>query len=242
MADAVYQLYYWPMLPGRGEFVRLTLEQAGAAYEDVGREQGAKAIVELLRAPGPGTRPLAPPVLVDGDLRLAQVAAILDYLGAKHELAPRDPAGRSLALQLQLTVADLVAEAHDTHHPVAKAQYYEDQKPEALRYAQAFVDSRMGKFLSYFEAVLAASGGPFVFGEALSYVDLSLGQVMRGLEYAFPKAFARVSANTPKLVDLRQRVDALPRISAYRASERCIDFNEDGIFRRYPELDLEPSS
>lgn len=246
MSDDHYELYYWPALPGRGEFVRLVLEQAGASYEDVGRRSadqggGAPAIVAMLRSEeAPGLRPLAPPILVHGDLRLAQMPNICAYLGAHHDLAPADPRGRFEAMQLQLTVADLVAEAHDTHHPVGKADYYEEQKPEALRYARGFVDLRMPKFLAYFETVLQQSRGEWLVGDRLSYVDLSLTQVLRGLDYAFPKAAAAHRSKIPGLEALRARVDALPAIAAYRASDRCLPFNEHGIFRHYPELDLAP--
>lgn len=243
--DAVYKLYYWPGLPGRGEFVRLVLEQAGVAYEDVARNSaadggGPQAVIAQLRGAGPGLRPFAPPVLVDAQLRLAQTANICAYLGAKHGLAPADRAGQAEALQLQLTVDDLVGEAHDVHHPVATGDYYEDQKAEAVRAARGFVDQRMPKFLAYFEDVLAANGGALMVGDALSYVDLSVDQLLRGLDYAFPTAFAVLAAKIPKLLALRDRVDALERIAAYRGSERCLAFNEDGIFRRYAELDLEP--
>lgn len=248
--SAPYQFYYWPALPGRGEFVRLVLEQAGVAYDDVGRRSeqaggGPAAIVKQLRAPGPGLRPLAPPVLIHGDLRLAQMPNICAYLGERHGLAPAGPRQRAEAMQLQLTIADLVAEAHDTHHPVDKAAYYEDQQPEALRYARGFVDHRMGKFLGYFESVLQANvagAGRYLIGDTLSYVDLSMNQLLRGLNYAFPRAFARVAATSPGLLALRDRIDALPDIAAYRASERCLAFNEHGIFRRYPELDPEPAA
>ncbi|PRQ02968.1 hypothetical protein ENSA5_19070 [Enhygromyxa salina] len=243
MTDALtYQLYYWPFLPGRGEFVRLVLEQAGVAYDDVARRPkheggGPAAVVAQCKAEGPGLLPLAPPILVHGELRLAQMPNICAWLGARHGLAPADELGRVGALQLQLTLADLIAEAHDTHHPVSKAAYYEDQKPEALRYARGFVDQRMAKFLRYFETVLQRGGGAHLIGGELSYVDLSINQVLRGLAHAFPKAFARLVPELPGLVSLRERVDALPNIAAYRASSRCLDFGEHGIFRHYPELE-----
>lgn len=244
-AKPEYALYYWPALPGRGEFVRLVLEQAGATYDDVGRRPaseggGPGAVVAILKAAGPGIRPLAPPVLVHQELRIAQVANICAYLGARHGLAPSDEGGRAEALQLQLTIADLVGEAHDTHHPVATALYYEDQKPEALRRTRGFVDQRMPKFLRYFEAVLRDNGGQFLVGDSLSYVDLSMNQLVRGLAYSLPRAFARFGPELPGLLGLRERVDALTNIAAYRESDRCLAFNEAGIFRAYPELDLEP--
>lgn len=244
--EAPYQLYYWPGLPGRGEFVRLVLEQAGAAYEDVARRDAARgggpdAVMAQLKAEGPGLRPLAPPVLVEGELRLAQMPNICAYLGAKHGLAPSDPRTAAEAMQLQLTAADFIAEIHDTHHPVGKAKYYEEQEAEALVYSRAFVDLRMPKYLSYFELVLQQNGGQVLVGDALGYVDLTLAQILRGLGYAFPKALAHYGERIPGLIALRERVDALPKIAAYRASSRCIDFCEHGIFRAYPELDLEPS-
>lgn len=247
MSEA-YKLYYWPGLPGRGEFVRLILEQAGVAYDDVARRPerdggGVTALTQILSTTSPGLRPLAPPVLVHGDVRLAQMPNVCAWLGARHGLVPASELERAEAMQLQLTLADLISEAHDTHHPVSTGLYYEDQKPEALRATRSFVDQRMPKFLRYFEAVLQANPkvpGQYLIGAELSYVDLSMNQALRGLAYAFPRAFAHWSAEIPGLLALRDRVDALPNIAAYRASTRCLAFNEHGLFRRYPELDLAP--
>ncbi|MEX1367580.1 MAG: glutathione S-transferase, partial [Nannocystaceae bacterium] len=177
-----YRLYYWPSIPGRGEFVRLVLEQAGAAYDDVARRPeedggGIPALLACLRGEGPGLRPLAPPVLVHGSRRLAQMPNVCAYLAARHGLAPSDEGGRAEALQLQLTLVDLIAETHDTHHPVGKSQYYEEQQDAALVYTRQFVDHRMPKFLRYFESVLQANrsgGGRYLVGDALSYVDLTM--------------------------------------------------------------------
>jgi glutathione S-transferase len=244
--ETPYALYYWPSLPGRGEFVRLVLEQAGVGYDDVARRPereggGVPALLAQLEGSGSGLRPLAPPVLVHGRLRLAQMPSICAWLGARHGLVPDGDDVRAEAMQLQLTIADLVDEAHDTHHPVGKGEYYEDQKAEAKRYAAQFVAQRMPKFLRYFESVLQANSqgqGRHLLGGSLTYVDLSMDQLLRGLAYAFPRAFESLVPELPGLTALRGHVDALPRIAAYRASPRCIPFNESGIFRRYPELDL----
>ncbi|MEZ4427909.1 MAG: glutathione S-transferase [Nannocystaceae bacterium] len=246
--DDVYALYYWDGLPGRGEYVRLVLEAVGAPYVDVTRlpkeEGGGHApMFALLRGEGPGLRPLAPPVLVHDGRAIAQTANICAYLAARHGLVPDDPGAQAEALQLALTISDLVTETHDTHHPIAKALYYEDQKVEARRYAERFVAERLPKFLRYFEAVAAANrdGGVHLLGDALTYVDLSMFQTLEGLAYAFPRALARIEGELPRLMALRGHVAALPRIAAYRASPRCRSFNEHGIFRRYPELDGEPA-
>jgi glutathione S-transferase len=229
MSAAEYQLYYWPSIQGRGELVRLALEDVGAKYTDVARVESAKSIFKALEGMG-GIRHFAPPVLKDGAVLVSQTAAILDYLTVKHPslLPDSSPATRSHALQLQLTIADFVAEVHDTHHPVSTAAYYEDQKAEAKKRSAAFIEHRIPKFLGYFES---CTRGEF------AYTDLSLFQVMKGLEYAFPNAYASASKKTPNLVALVKRVSERPGIAAYLSSERRIDFNEDGIFRHYPELD-----
>jgi glutathione S-transferase len=240
MTDA-YELFYWPTIQGRGEFVRLSLEEAAASYVDVARRPeaeggGVAAMMKILHAPG--LQPFAPPFLRSGGLTIAQTANILLYLGPRHGLVPSDEASRLHAHQLQLTVADMVAEVHQTHHPVASGEYYEDQKPEARRCAESFVTERIPKYFAYFERVLEASDGPYVFGKDVSYVDLSLFQLLQGLGYAFAQATTRSASKVPKLVALCDRVRARPRIAAYLASSRRLPFNEDGIFRRYPELDV----
>ncbi len=230
-----YELYYWPSIQGRGEFVRLALEEAGAAYADVWREGGMS-----LRDADSGEHPsFAPPYLKDGKKVIGQTANILLYLGDKHGLHPKSEAGRLWAHQIQLTIADLVVEAHDTHHPLGVDLYYEDQKPELLRRAKMFRESRIAKFLEWFETILQRNpkGDAHLVGARLTTADLSLFQVVEGLSYAFPKAMKRELPKAPRVVALRDRVAARSRIKAYVASERRIPFNEDGIFRHYPELD-----
>jgi len=236
-----YELYYWPGIQGRGEFVRLAFEDAGTAYVDVARTRGGmRAMMRFLDGKQPGVLPFAPPFLKVGGRVIAQTAAILQFVAPRLGLVPRDAASQGVAHQLQLTIADLVAEVHDTHHPVAVGLYYEDQKKEALRRAASFIDERMPKFLGYFERVLARNRDgkqQFLVGRRRSYVDLSAFQVMVGLEYAFPRALARIAAKLPLLVALRDRVAARRRLAAYLASDRRVPFNQQGIFRHYPELD-----
>ncbi len=233
-----YELFYWPSIQGRGELVRLALEEAGADYVDVARTRtGMAAMMKLLGGAGPSLAPFAPPFLKSGSLVIAQTANILMYLGERHGLAPKSDAGRFGAHQLGLTVADLYVEVHDTHHPLAADLYYEDQKAAAKRRAAAFIAHRMPKFLGYFEGVLSKNGGRFMIGSRLSYVDLSMFQIIAGLSYAFPRAMKRRASRYKGLRALHDRVASRPRIAAYRASARRIPFNEDGIFRHYPELD-----
>lgn len=235
-----YELYYWAEIQGRGEFVRLALEEAGAEYADVARQAGGEeAMMRLLRGNETAHLPFAPPFLKADDLVIGQTANILLFLGIRHSLAPADEVGRLWAHQLQLTIADLVDEVHDTHHPIASSLYYEDQRPEAKARAADFVKSRMPKYLGYFERLLernkAGSGG--LVGAELTYPDLSLFQIVAGLRYAFPGATARLEPQYPRIVALHDRVRARPRIAAYLASDRRIAFNQHGIFRHYPELD-----
>jgi glutathione S-transferase len=241
-----YELYYWDRLPGRGEFVRLALEEAGAPYVDVARGRGAgrgtAAMMRVLESTKEPHIPFAPPFLKDDDLIVPQVANILLYLGPKLGLAPRSVAQRFVANGLQMTIADLVAEVHETHHPISSGMYYEDQKTAAKARSTAFISERMPKFLGYFERVLQQNpGGPeFSMGRRLSYVDLSLFQVIAGLRYAFPNAMAAGAAEYPALAALHDAVAARPNIAKYLKSKRRLAFNEDGIFRHYPELDVVP--
>jgi glutathione S-transferase len=238
-----YDLYYWPTIQGRGEFVRLALEEAGADYVDVARERGkgrgVAAMMAVMEDRDLSTPPFAPPFLRDGESIIAQTANILFYLGARHGLAPRAEALRLWTHQIQLTVTDLVAEVHDTHHPVATELYYEDQKREAARKARSFREQRMPKYLGWFERVLASNpkGPAHLVGGRLTYADLSLFQIVEGLRYAFPRAAERALGQTARVVALHDAVAEAPRVAAYLASPRRIPFNEDGIFRRYPELD-----
>ena len=231
-----YQLFYWPGIQGRGEFVRLALEDAGASYDDVARRKGGMdrmlAMMERERH-----APFAPPFLKAGPLVVAQVANILFYLGPRLKLAPREEAGRLWLHQLQLTVTDFVKEIHDTHHPLGGELYYEDAKPEAKRFTENFFGARAPKYLGYFETVLKKTGGPYALGRKFSYVDLSLFQLIEGLRYAFPKAMTRIERKVPAAVGVHDRVAKRPRIKAYVASGRRLAFNESGIFRCYPELD-----
>jgi glutathione S-transferase len=240
-----YQLYYWPSIQGRGEFVRLALEDAGATYDDVCRRPaseggGVPALQALLRGDRPGVRPLAPPILVTGDLVLAQTAAILAWLAPRLGLVGRDEGVAAVTNQLVLTVMDLVAEAHDTHHPIAASLHYEDQKEEARRRAHHFATQRMPKFLTYFEDVLARNGTGWLVGDQASVADLALFQVASGLDHASPRAFRSLAPRIPLTLALRERVAARPRLAAYLASPRRLQFNQNGIFRHYPELDEVP--
>ena len=234
-----YELYYWPSIQGRGEFVRLALEEAGAAYTDVARlpQHGVPALKRVLEGKSEGRLPFAPPILKAQKLTIAQTANILLWLAPRHGLVPKSETARLWAHQLQLTIADWLVEVHDTHHPLGGAFYYEDQKPESKRRAENFIAARLPKFLGYFERVLERERGGWLLGRSFSYPDLSLFQMITGLRYAFPRAMAKLEAKRPRAIALHDRVASRPRIAAYLASPRRIAFNEQGIFRHYAELD-----
>jgi glutathione S-transferase len=232
-----YQLYYWPGIQGRGEYVRLALEEAGAAYSDVARSgHGMGAMMKMMEAEG--TPPFAPPFLKAGKLVIGQTANILLYLGARHGLAPKAEPGKLWLHQLQLTITDFVTEVHDTHHPLGPSLYYEDQRAPAKKRTGEFWKQRVPKYLGYFEDLVQANGGAYVTGRRVTYVDLSLFQIVEGLRYAFPRRMKAFEREIPGLIGLHDRVSARPNIKAYLASERRIAFNEDGIFRRYKALDV----
>jgi glutathione S-transferase len=239
-SSSEYELYYWPQIQGRGEFVRLALEDAGARYVDVAREpNGMRTLIRTLSEAAPN-QPFAPPFLRSGRLQVAQTAEILHFLGPRLGLVPKNEASQLQALQHQLTIADFVSEVHETHHPVAVDLYYEDQKREARRRTEGFRKQRLPKFFGYFEGLLKAEHSarrPYLFGARCSYVDLSLFQLYAGIGYALPKTLRKLSRKLPLMAALHARVAARPKLAAYLASPRRIAFNEQGIFRHYPELD-----
>jgi glutathione S-transferase len=243
-SDVIYQLYYWPGIQGRGEFVRLALEEAAAKYVDVARipEQsggGEASMNAYLEGEAVARPPFAPPFLKAGRQLVGQTPNILLFLGGRHGLAPRDSRGRLWTHQLQLTIADFIVEIHDTHHPLGSGLYYEDQKAAARRRAREFIANRLPKFLGYFERVIERNpqGRRWMVGSKLTYVDLSMAQVVAGLRYAFPKASRKALRDCAHLRELRDRVFARPRIARYIASGRRLAFNNDDLFRHYPELD-----
>jgi len=239
-----YELYYWPGIQGRGEFVRLALEEGGAEYLDTAllpdsKGGGVAALERILSGDDVPRPPFAPPFLKAGRQLIAQTANILFFLGGPLKLAPRDAAGKLWANQLQLTIADLVVEIHDTHHPISGGLYYEQQKPAAKRRTRDFLDNRLPKYLGYFERVLERnrSRGPWLVGSELTYPDLSLAQIVDGLGYAFPKASVRVLRDYPRVRELHKAAFTRPRIKRYIKSKRRLDYNNDDLFRRYRELD-----
>jgi len=243
-----YQLYYWDGIPGRGEFVRLALEDAGAPYVEVARGDeadglGTAAMLQVLGSDHDAFPPFAPPFLRDGSRLISHVANILLYLGPRLKLAPAEEGLRHFAHGLQLTITDLLAEVHDTHHPISAALYYADQQDQAILRAAAFLKSRLPKYLGYFERVLQQNprGSAHAVGRTTSYVDLSLFQLISGLLYAFPKAMRHFAADYPALAALHAQVPGRRRLARYLASERRLDFNQDGLFRHYPELDRAPA-
>jgi glutathione S-transferase len=239
-----YELYYWPGIQGRGEFVRLALEDAGADYVDIARLPeheggGVAAMSRFLEGRATMCPPFAPPFVKAGRRVIAQTANILLFLGGRLDLAPRDPAGKSWTHQLQLTLEDFICEIHDTHHPLGANLYYEQQRAAAKRRSKEFLAHRLHKFLDYFERVLRlnAAGGPGMVGTRHSYADLSMAQVVAGLRHAFPNACSVALAQCPRLRALHDEVFSRPRLQRYLRSPRRIAFNNEGIFRHYPELD-----
>lgn len=234
----VYQLHYWPAIQGRGEFVRLALAEAGADYVDVARgRNGVEKMRKVLDSRRLMPPPFAPPILMNGNVVVSHVANILQYLGARHGLAPKAEAQRLALHGLQLTVTDFVSEIHDTHHPLGPSLYYEEQRAAAKRRTDAFWKVRVPKYLGYFERILKKSRGPFLLGRRLTYIDLSIFQLIAGLRYAFPKRMKRFEKAIPLLLALHDRVAMRPRVRKYLASGERIAFNEQGIFRRYKALD-----
>jgi glutathione S-transferase len=231
-----YQLWYWPDIPGRGEFVRLAMEAMGIDYDDCARRLGAEALIADIETRR-GRTPFAPPYLATEGLVVAQVSNILMFLGERHGIVPSGMGERLWLNQVQLTINDIVAEVHAVHHPIATGDYYEDQQPEAVRAAAQFRDERLPKFLGWFDAAIRDTPGDWLIDHHWTYADTSLFQLIAGLRYMFPSRMATLEPDYPALIRLHDAVAALPGVRAYLKSDRRLPFNEDGIFRHYPELD-----
>lgn len=245
MPASAYRLIYWPMIPGRGEFLRVILEDVGADYVDVARLDpsqggGIPAVTDFLQAPGEGLRPLACPVLVADDLVLAQSPAIAMFLGEQHDRLPSSSGGRHQVLQVLLTMADLVAEVHATHHPVGTSLYYKDQQKVAQQAAALFHQHRLPRYLAWLESVLDENGSGVLVGDITTVADLWLLPLLDGLAYAFPRAWGTLQPKLPHLREAWRVLAARPSLSAYRASDRHLPYNEHGLFRHYPALDVQP--
>ncbi|KEY69018.1 hypothetical protein S7711_03320 [Stachybotrys chartarum IBT 7711] len=243
-----YELIYWPSAPGRGEPVRLLFEEAGVPYADTAKDAGraVETIQGLMAAEhlGDDSNPpvFAPPLLRHGDLLINQLPNILLYLAPKLGLAPAAGPAVYHLNAIVLTLLDgFVNELHETHHPIATSQYYDDQKPEAKKRSKSYREERLPRFLGYAQRLLDAktSGdGPWLYGGSLTYADLVLFQGIHGTKYAFPKTVEKLqkSGKYDGVFALFDAVQERPNIKAYMASDRRVDYSQ-GIWRYYPELE-----
>lgn len=255
-----YELLYHPSIPGRGEFIRLCFEATGVPYTDVANEKSdgysavQAACIQKTTSPEgvEGNPPVfSPPALrvpgagKDGKqpLLISQTPNILMYLAERLGLAPDDEAATYHVYQLAFTALDLNNEVHDTHHPLAVAQYYEDQKEAALRKATDVRENRLPKFLGYFEAnpkfneKNGGGAGKYLVGDRLTFADLVVWQVLDGLFFAFPKEMeARKAEHEALLGGFYESVKQEGGLKEYLKSERRLPYSQ-GIFRYYPELD-----
>src|SRR5437667_3923099 len=121
-----YELYYQPSIQGRGEFIRLPLEDAGADYVDVARDPkfGRPGIMKFLEDPSLERPPFAPPFLKAGKLLISQTANILQFLAPRLDLVPKSEASRLWTRHLELTNGDMLFETGQTHHPIADVWSY----------------------------------------------------------------------------------------------------------------------
>ncbi|SMY24333.1 unnamed protein product [Zymoseptoria tritici ST99CH_1A5] len=253
MSQPKYEILYHPGIPGRGEFIRLAFEVTGTPYTDIANSQKdgyatvQKTCMNTTSTASEGSNPpmFAPPALripgagKNGEaLVIAQTSNILLYLSEKLSLLPEgDENGKYFVNQLVLTALDLNNEIHDTHHPIGPSLYYEDQKDASLLKAKDVRENRIPKFLSYFERVLKGNGdGKYLVGERVTTADVTVWQVLDGLQFAFPKEMAVRRKEFEALFKWYEGFKEEKGLKAYLGSERRLPYSQ-GVFRYYPELD-----
>lgn len=237
-----FTLYYWAGLPGRGEFVRLALEFAGADYWDICRdpnnqEDPFQSILRKLESPDVFPPVFAPPILEHNGKFIAQTANVLDYLANIFPIGGGDSESKRASLQVQLTIADFLTEIHNTHHPISASLYFEDQVEEAKKASKVFLNDRIWKWMKFWNSMVNSSKGDFLLGKEILYVDLSFFQVLGGLIYAFPLFMSGLEKEFPKLFRHFERISMNSKLKSYLESDRRLFYNRTGLFRHYPELD-----
>ncbi|KAK4058824.1 hypothetical protein OIO90_000270 [Microbotryomycetes sp. JL221] len=251
-----FEVVYHAGIPGRAEFVRLMFEATGVTYRDAPQEDGQDCIIPYVTGNfadhDKNPLPFAVPVLRHNDVVISQVPNIVLYLSSR--LPPIDLDGESTNtaqtpaplhdlstfhwLEQLMTILDMNNEVHETHHPIDIRLYYEDQKAEAQKRAQAFREARIPKFLGNFENNIKKHTSGFL-NEKVSPADLALFHMVEGILFAFPERINQVKSEFPHVFKLRDTIKSSRRIQAYINSGRRIPFNNYGIFRHYTELDGE---
>ncbi|TAQ89053.1 hypothetical protein B7494_g2622 [Chlorociboria aeruginascens] len=246
--SAPYELIYYTGVPGRGEHVRLMLEEAGVPYEDtqfLSFDEARKNVTSWLAGGEHGNPPyFAPPLFKHGDLVISQTPNILLYLGPKLGLAGSRENDLYKINALALTALDLLCnEVHDTHHPIAVMLTWEEQKGESKRRSKYWVQNRLPTVLAYWQRVLEneeRGSGLWLLGDIFTYADLVLFQCLDGTNYSFPKAIkqARETGKYDKVFKLYEDVKARPNIAQYLASNRRQKEQDWGIYRHYDDNDV----
>lgn len=227
---------------GRGEFLRLLLEDAGVKYNDSGDDlYGPTGMMDAFRGSPQAVDAEAskfpfpiffPPALwhrpADGEeVLINQVGACMIYLGDTLSYAPRSTAERARANCIMMNALDYISEGRCSFHPVKNSMSYNDQKEEGDKASKVFSKERMPLFLHHFNKVVVKNGGskkPIAGGTEVTYADFCLFHVLDATAEQFnsdqyDKAWD--TAAVPALKEYYEWMKSRPKLQAYFKSDRC---------------------
>ena len=205
-----YELYYWSV-PFRGQFVRAVLAYAGKTWT----EGGGAAISKLMGGPVKHMPVpfMGPPLLIDkkADFAIAQMPAIVLYLGETLDLMPATPALRALTMKIVNDANDVIDEITlDGGRQMWTEKRWREFVP------------RLKKWMSFWEETgrrhgLKADSGFLLGGEAPGIADVVTATLWSTMADRFPKIEAMLEEAAPMTAALTRRVAALPPLAKLAA-------------------------
>lgn len=205
-----YTLYYWSV-PFRGQFVRAVLAYAGKTWS----EGGDEAISKLMEGPVKNMPVpfMGPPMLIDkkANFAIAEMPAIVLYLGETLDLMPATPALRAMTMKL-------VNDANDVIDEITLEGGRQMWTPKRWH---AFVP-RLRKWMSLWEETgrrqgLKLHSGFLLGGDAPRIADIVTATLWSTMSERFPKIETIFKKTAPMTAALARRISDLPPLAKLSA-------------------------
>ncbi|CAG2239709.1 glutathione S-transferase-like isoform X1 [Mytilus edulis] len=225
-----WELFYHHFLIGRSAYIRLIFEELGIPYKDMIKSKEDIMKYFYSKDKLAGFPVLFPPVIRKGDFQLGQTSVICKYLGEKYGLVPDNEQDKWRADMINTELHDYLAQGRLAFHGINPTASYFTQVEETKPYIERFAAERIPKYLSYFESVLKYNNGGkgFLFGDKLTYVDLTLFWVLKATEASYPDAWKSADC-CPLLKLFRDRIERRPNIAAYLNSDRFVPLENNSM-------------